>query len=214
MLFSIIDKSSYLLQELGRRECNTLRRSQALSLNPSPTTLDVQPLPSRIEPGPKGRRAGDRKSAGKKSKMAKEAMKADSRSSVATLKSQEVDVVEEMDTATPEDIEAGSRREEALEAITARNSKLYKSICSSSVCRCFNFLSGAFRSVSYSLSRSVFCNVVLVPTSVKSQARYLVFCWEAGSGSALKSKLWSFRSSQIRPERDMDAHNGGVEALN
>ncbi len=51
-------------------------------------------------------------------------MKADSRSSVAsTLKSLEVDVDEEMDTATPEDIEAKSRREEALEAITARNSK-------------------------------------------------------------------------------------------
>ncbi len=42
-------------------------------------------------------------------------MKADSRSSVAsTLKSQEVDVDEEMDTTTPE---------EAMETITARNSK-------------------------------------------------------------------------------------------
>jgi hypothetical protein len=52
--------------------------------------------------------------------MTKEAMKAESRSSVAsTLKSQEVGVDEEMDTATPEDIETGSRREEA---ITARNS--------------------------------------------------------------------------------------------
>jgi hypothetical protein len=150
--FRIIDKSSYLLQDLGRRESNTLRRSQGLSLNPSPKPLDVPPLPGRNEAGPKGRRAGDRKSAGKKSKMAKEAMKADSRSSVAsTLKSQEVDVDEEMD------IETRSRREEALEAITARNSKLYKSIYSSSrFCR-FNFLSGAFRSVSYSLSRSVFC---------------------------------------------------------
>jgi hypothetical protein len=113
----------YLLQELGRRESTTLRRSQALSLNPSPTPLGVPALPGRIEAGPKGRRAEDRKSAGKKSKMAKEAMKADSRSSVATLKSLEVDVDEEMDTATPDDIEARSRREEALEAITARNSK-------------------------------------------------------------------------------------------
>ncbi len=122
MLFLIIDKYSYLLQELGRRESTALRRSQALSLNPSPTPLDVPPLPSRIEPGPKGRRAGDRKSAGKKSKMTKEAMKAESRSSAAsTLKSPEVDGVEEMDTATPQDIEAGSRR---AEAITARNSNV------------------------------------------------------------------------------------------
>jgi hypothetical protein len=143
------------LQELGRRESTALRRSQGLSLNPSPTPLDVPPLPRRIEAGPRGRGAGDRKSAGKKSKMAKEAMKADSRSSVAALKSLEVGVDEEMDTATPEDIEAGSRREEALEAITARNSKLYKAICSSSACRRCNFWSGAFRTVSYLLSRSV-----------------------------------------------------------
>ncbi len=111
------------MQEFGRRESTTLRRSQGLYLNPSPTPLDVPPLPGRIEPGPKGRKTGDRKSAGIKSKMAKEAMKADSRSSVATSKSLEVDVDEEMDTTTPKDIEAGSRREEAPEAITARNSK-------------------------------------------------------------------------------------------
>jgi hypothetical protein len=80
----------------------------------------------------KGRRAGDRKSAGKKSKMVKEAMKADSRSSVATLKSLEID--EEMDTATPEDIETGSRREEA---ITARNSKC---ISRSTAAVCVDFL--------------------------------------------------------------------------
>jgi hypothetical protein len=124
MLFLLSLTNPYLLQELGRRENTTQRRSQGLSLNPSPTPLDVQPLPGRIEPGPKGRRAGDRKSAGKKSKMAKSGRgTADSRSSVATLKSHEVDVDEKMDTATPEDIEAGSRREEAPEAITARNSK-------------------------------------------------------------------------------------------
>jgi hypothetical protein len=210
-----------LLQELGRRETKTLRRSQGLSLNPSPgegshpTPLDVPPLPGRIEPGPKGRGAGDRKSAGKKSKMTKEAMKADSRSSVAILKSQEVDIDEEMDTAAPEDIESGSRREEA---ITARNNK-FKAI-TAAVCVDALIFGLAFRSVSYSLSRSVFCKgtdpylylpdclSVLVGftftnapdpssgTSVKSQARYLVFCWEARSGSALKPKFWSSRSSQ------------------
>jgi hypothetical protein len=123
MLFFLesLTNSPYLLQELGRRESATLRRSQGLSLNPSSTPLDVPLLPGRSEAGPKGRRAGDRKSAGKKSKMTKEAMKADSRSSVAsTLKSQEVNVDEEMDTTTPEDIGAGSKR---AEAITARNSK-------------------------------------------------------------------------------------------
>ncbi len=60
-------------------------------------------------------------------------MKADSRSSVATLQSQEVDVDEEMDIATPEDTEAGSRRAEAMEAITARNSK-YISRSAAAVC--------------------------------------------------------------------------------
>ncbi len=138
------------MQEFGRRESTTLRRSQGLYLNPSPsegshpTPLDGPPLLGRNEAGPKGRRAGDRKSAGKKSKMAKEAMKAESRSS---LKSLEVDVDEEMDTATPEDIEAGSRREEALEAITARNSKCISRSTAAVNVAALIFWSGAFRSI-------------------------------------------------------------------